>query len=87
MANYDNSTLVDYLKNRLASGAQVPAVTFSSDSSGSLNSPAGLAFDVSGDLWVAANLSNKVLEYTRGELSSRHPRLRHYLGRHSGKSK
>ena len=74
VANYDSSTLVDYPKNRLASGAQVPAVTISSDSSGSLNSPAGLAFDASGDLWVAANLSNKVLEYTRGELSSGHPR-------------
>ena len=51
-----------------ASGAQVPAVTISADASGALNSPLGLAFDRSGDLWVAANLSNKLLEYAKNEL-------------------
>jgi sugar lactone lactonase YvrE len=74
VANYDNSTVVKYPKRALTSGRQVPAVTISADSSGSLNSPAGLAFDAAGDLWVSANLSNKVLEYTRRELLSGHLR-------------
>jgi len=74
VANYDNSTVVKYPKARLANGARAPALTISADSSGSLNSPAGLAFDASGNLWVAANLSNKVLEYTQRELSGGHLR-------------
>ncbi len=74
VANYDNSTLVKYPRDRLVSGNRAPAVTISADSSGSLNSPAGLAFDAAGDLWVAANLSNKVLEYTHRQLVSGRPR-------------
>jgi sugar lactone lactonase YvrE len=53
VANYDNNTVVKYLKGSLASGRQVPSVTISADSSGSLNSPAGLSFDASGNLWVS----------------------------------
>ena len=71
VANYDNSTVVEYTMSDLASGSQVPAVTISADASGVLNSPLGIAFDRSGDLWVAANLSNKLLEYARNGLSRR----------------
>ncbi len=70
VANYDNSTVVEYTISGFASGPQVPAVTISADASGALNSPFGLAFDRSGDLWVAANLSNKVLEYAKTSLST-----------------
>ena len=68
VANYDNSTVVEYTLSNLASGARIPAVTISTDASRTLNSPLGLAFDRSGDLWVAANLSNKLLEYAKSDL-------------------
>ena len=68
VAKYDNSTVVEYTMSDLASGAQVPTVIISADASGALNSPLGIAFDRSGDLWVAANLSNKLLEYAKNEL-------------------
>jgi sugar lactone lactonase YvrE len=61
--------LSEYTPAELASsGSPSPAVVIAN--SGSLSLPARLAFDRSGDLWVANNLGNTVVEYTPAELAS-----------------
>ncbi|MGP8207758.1 MAG: NHL repeat-containing protein [Acidimicrobiales bacterium] len=70
VANYNSSTLVEYTPDELATGAPTPAITISPDRSGSLDAPDDLAFDPSGDLWVANYNSNTVVEYSPGGFTS-----------------
>ncbi len=52
-----------------ASGSPTPAVTLSSDGSGSITVPNGLAFDSSGSLWVASS-NNELIKFTAAQLAT-----------------
>jgi sugar lactone lactonase YvrE len=70
VANEDDSSVVEFAASQLtSSGSPVPAVTISA-SAGSLKLPAGLAFDASGNLWVANIIGNTVVEFTPGQLAA-----------------
>jgi sugar lactone lactonase YvrE len=67
-ANY--SSVVEFSAAQLAaSGSPTPNVTLSPNA-GSLNQPAGLAFDNSGDLWVSNMGANTVVEFTPSQIAS-----------------
>jgi len=67
VANWGSSTVVEYTQAQLAAGgAPNPIVTLTA-TAGSLNQPSTLAFDRSGDLWVANQPSvgtGSVVEFT-----------------------
>ena len=71
VVNYNGRSVVEYASDAFSGGPQAPERTISSDSSGSLNSPAGCTFDQSGDLWVANDLTNTVVEYAPGRPGQR----------------
>jgi sugar lactone lactonase YvrE len=65
---FGTSTVVEFSAAQLAeSGSPTPAVTLRS-SDGSLNAPAGLAFDASGDLWVSNVNGPSLVEFTPKQL-------------------
>jgi secreted PhoX family phosphatase len=67
-ANY--SSVVEFSAAQLAaSGSPAPNVTLTPNA-GSLNQPAGLAFDASGDLWVSNMGANTVVEFTPSQIAS-----------------
>ena len=69
VTNSASNTLVELSASQLAtSGSPIPAVTLGA-SGGSLSSPAGLAFDASGDLWVANAGGTTVVEFTPPQLA------------------
>jgi sugar lactone lactonase YvrE len=69
-ANFNGSSVVEFSVSQLASsGSPTPAVTISS-SSGSLSGPDGLAFDASGNLWVANGDDSSVVEFTSSQLAA-----------------
>jgi sugar lactone lactonase YvrE len=70
VANYADSTVVEFAAQDLGNSASVPSVTITSDSSGSLNSPVGMAFDAAGNLWVANDVSNTIVEYAKATLAA-----------------
>ncbi len=62
--------LIEFTPSQLATtGFPVPAVTLSGTGT-SLSSPSGLAFDASGDLWVANLGGNAILEFTASQLAA-----------------
>lgn len=68
--NTGHNTVVEFSASQLtASGAPTPAVVLSA-SAGSLASPTGLAFDNSGNLWVANAAAPTVVEFTTSQLAS-----------------
>ena len=72
VANNAGNTVVEFTAAQLAAtGSPTPNVTISSDGSGSgvFSGPAGLAFDSSGDLWVANNNVSTLVEYTPSQLA------------------
>ena len=73
VANYNSSTVVEYKLRQLSTGSPAPAMTISPGPSASLDAPDALAFDSSGDLWVANYNSNTVVEYRAGQLDNRIP--------------
>jgi sugar lactone lactonase YvrE len=67
------STVVAIASSSLAvSGTPLPAVTLTS-SNGSLNGPGGVAFDGSGDLWVANSVGSSLVAYTPSQLVASGP--------------
>ncbi len=69
VANAGSSTVVGFAASQLtSSGSPTPAVTIGA-SSGSLNEPFAIAFDASGDLWVANGESSTVVEFTSSQLA------------------
>jgi sugar lactone lactonase YvrE len=73
VANSATDTLVDYTPSQLAtSGAPTPAVTISATAN-SLDTPLGLAFGPSGDLWVANDGDSSLLEFTPSQLTTGAP--------------
>ncbi len=67
------STVVAIASSSLAvSGTPLPAVTLTSDS-GSLNGPSGVAFDASGDLWVANSVGSSLVAFSPSELVASGP--------------
>jgi secreted PhoX family phosphatase len=74
VANESAGTVVEYTPGQLVSGAPIPTVTIASPGfPGSLGGPCGLAFDSSGDLWVANESANTVVDYTPGQLVTGSP--------------
>lgn len=73
VANYNSNTVVAFASTELSTGSPRPTARIESDRAGDINSPAGLAFDPSGDLWVANNLADTLVEYQRRELTARSP--------------
>ena len=70
VSQYSGSTVVEYAASQLAAnGSPAPAVTLSAASS-SLNSPAALAFDAGGNLWVANGGGNTIVEFTPNQLAT-----------------
>ena len=71
VTNNNNDTVVEYPKGELIEASPAPTVIISSIESGAASTigPAGLTFDTSGDLWVANNNVDTVVEYTRTELA------------------
>ncbi len=64
------NTLVEFTAGQLtASGSPTPAVTLSADSH-SINDPQGLAFDQSGNLWIANFQSNTVVALLPSQLGT-----------------
>jgi sugar lactone lactonase YvrE len=64
------NTLVEFTASQLAtSGSPTPAVTLNADA-GSINGPAGLAFDHSGNLWLTNFSSGTVVVFAAGQLAS-----------------
>jgi sugar lactone lactonase YvrE len=70
-STFGASIVVEYTANDLASpGPHAPTVTLSADAAGSLNFPEGIAFDSSGNLWVANLISSTLVEFTPRQLAS-----------------
>ena len=64
VANYGNSTITEFVSTSLSSsGSPSPSVTLSS-SGNSIDEPMGIAFDSSGDLWVANYGNSTITEFT-----------------------
>jgi sugar lactone lactonase YvrE len=71
IANSSNNTVVEYNVSQLgASGNPTPAVTLSATGAGSLNDPFALAFDATGNLWVANFVGPTVVEFTASQLGA-----------------
>jgi hypothetical protein len=69
VANTTTDTVVEYSKAELGKASPVPTVTISSDSSHDLSVPGGVAFDGSGNLWVANEEATTVVEFTKAQLA------------------
>lgn len=70
VANQSGKSLVEFLASQLgASGSPIPPVTLT-DTAGSLSGPFALAFDGRGDLWVADEGGNTVVEFTPSQLTA-----------------
>jgi len=70
VANASASTVVEFSGTQLTtSGSPTPAVILSA-SNGSLSAPSSVAFDASGDLWVANDLTSTVVEFGASQLGS-----------------
>ncbi len=70
VADAGNNHVVEYAAAQLTnSGSPVPAVTLESNGT-NLVSPVGLTFDGDGDLWVANNYGDSVVEFTKTQLGS-----------------
>ena len=74
-ANAGNSTVVEYAPSQLTTNgsAPTPAATLSSTATHSLDSPVGLAFDPSGNLWVSDDSNNSLVEFAPGQLATGSP--------------
>ncbi len=63
-----NNSVVMFLPGQLSStGNPTPPVTLTADISGSLNTPIGLAFDSTNNLWVSNHTGNSVVRFTPAE--------------------
>lgn len=70
VANANSSTVVEFTGSQLAtSGTPTPAVKLSANN-GSLSGPSSLAFDASGDLWVANQVGNTIVEFAADQLGA-----------------
>ena len=71
---FEGNTVVEYTPGQLVTGAPTPAVTISSDGSGSLNGSDQAQFDAAGDLWVAnfdpSGEAGSIVEFTPAQLAS-----------------
>ncbi len=67
---WNTNNIVEYSAVQLASGTSAaPAVTLTASERGPI-SPVGLAFDPDGNLWVADNQDNTVVEYSASQLTA-----------------
>jgi sugar lactone lactonase YvrE len=68
VANAGNSTVIELAAAQLATSGSPTAPVVISAPGSALTRPVGLAFDASGDLWVANSTPNTVVEYTPAQL-------------------
>jgi hypothetical protein len=68
VANEFTSDFFEFTRAQLATTNPVPDVTIFAYG-GALASPFGMAFDQTGDLWVASNALSKIYEYTKSQLT------------------
>ena len=66
------SSVVEYTSAQLAAGtgSPTPNVTLTADASGSLDIPMGLGFDTSGNLWVANEGNNSLVEFSPSQVAA-----------------
>jgi sugar lactone lactonase YvrE len=70
VANNGAGTIVEFSPSQLAvSGAPTPVVSIV-DGQPFTNEPIGMAFDVHGNLWIANNVANTVVEYAASQLTT-----------------
>jgi len=70
VANGGNNSVVAFSAGELAtSGSPTPSITLTANA-GSLDNPAGLAFDASGNLWVSNMSGNTVVEFAASQLAA-----------------
>lgn len=70
VANTLSSTVVSLAPSGLASsGTPLPAITLTAADS-SLNGPSGLAFDQSGDLWVANSIGSSIVAFRPSQIAA-----------------
>ena len=70
VTNNFGDSVVEFTASQLgSSGGPTPAVMISANN-GSLSGPIGLAFDASGNLWVANGGNNRVIAYSSSQLSA-----------------
>ena len=70
VANAGASTVVEFSAGQLAAGGSPSPIITIGASAGSLNFPSALAFDGKGDLWVANDMANSVVEFTATQLAT-----------------
>ncbi|HEY6472700.1 MAG TPA: IPT/TIG domain-containing protein [Acidimicrobiales bacterium] len=71
VADSGKNTVIEYTPSQLeSSGSPTPTVTLSTDASSSIDSPSGVAFDSSGDLWVTNTNTYSLVEFTPSQLAS-----------------
>ena len=71
IGNLGSSTVVEFTPSQLtASGSPTPTVTISANATPSLSGPEGMAFDASGNLWVANNGNATVVRFDAAQLGS-----------------
>lgn len=81
VTNFDNSTVVEYSKTDLASITNpAPEIAITSPNN-TLNGAWGLAFDVSGDMWVANYTTGAILKFGPVQLTNKNSqRPKTFLG-------
>ncbi len=71
IGNLGSSTVVEFTPSQLtASGSPTPTVTINANATPSLSGPEGMAFDASGNLWVANNGNATVVRFDAAQLGS-----------------
>jgi sugar lactone lactonase YvrE len=71
VAQYSSNNVVEYAASQLAAnGSPTPAVTLSATGFSTLNAPGALAFDASGNLWVANGGGSTIVEFTASQLAT-----------------
>jgi sugar lactone lactonase YvrE len=67
---FPSDAVVEYSASQLSSSKAAAGTVVLGSTVGSLSHPAGLAFDASGNLWVANDSNNTIVEFTTNQITS-----------------